>query len=92
MLRDILRTGKSCANIANMIFDCSCSTSLSNIFGSSPRHNKANENESLKYTPPKPVDNTTSKPVDAKTTECVFACALTAYVWYVNFNRFSISN
>lgn len=60
----------------------SFSTSLSNIFGSSPRHNRDSENESLKYIPPKPVD-TTLKPVeDTKTTKCIFACALTAYVWY----------
>lgn len=63
----------------------SFSTSLSNIFGSSPRPKKDSENESLKYIPPKPVDSTAKPVEDTKATKCIFACALTAYVWYEHF-------
>ncbi|KAI5630769.1 hypothetical protein NE865_16518 [Phthorimaea operculella] len=67
------------------------STSLANIFGGPTK--KDTENKTLKYTPPKkqvPQDiavpqNVEPKPEeDSKATECMFACALTAYEWSNN--------
>lgn len=53
------------------------STSLANIFGK-PRKQDGSENESLKYTPPKPA-----KKEEQKATQCIFACALMGYEWSV---------
>ncbi|XP_063837228.1 uncharacterized protein LOC135086430 [Ostrinia nubilalis] len=56
-------------------FTPASSTSLANIFGKT-RKEDGTENESLKYTPPKPA-----KPEEIKTTQCLFACVLIGYDW-----------
>ncbi|KAJ2946471.1 hypothetical protein O0L34_g12515 [Tuta absoluta] len=67
------------------------STSLANIFGEPS--NKDAANETLKYTPPKkqvpqdttvPQSNDPKPEEDSKATECMLACALTAYEWSNN--------
>ncbi|KOB66356.1 Peptidyl-prolyl cis-trans isomerase [Operophtera brumata] len=59
------------------------SASLANIFGK-PVTDELSENESLKYTPTKPI-NVKQQPEDSKATSCVlFACALVGYEWHNN--------
>ncbi|CAG9783078.1 unnamed protein product [Diatraea saccharalis] len=77
-------------------FTPASSTSLANIFGKS-RNEDITENESLKYTPPKPT-NLIPKPEEQKPTQCIFACALVGYEWsnkdYINRGKlgFAILN
>lgn len=57
-------------------------TSLANIFGNVTKSD-GKANDSLKYVPPKP-QNIVPKPEPAKTTECIFACALIGHEWFNN--------
>lgn len=58
------------------------STTLADIFGNKEPNFGNPEDKTLKYTPPKP--QISPKPVDTKQTQCVYACALTAYEWTQN--------
>lgn len=60
------------------------STSLASIFGNASRNKDGNDNDSLKYVPPKPQNIMPKKKESSKATECVFACALIGHEWCNN--------
>ncbi|CAB3237173.1 unnamed protein product [Arctia plantaginis] len=60
------------------------STSLASIFGNMSKQTDSNENDSLKYIPPKPQHIVPKKREPSKASECIFACALIVHEWCNN--------